>query len=51
MGEQIPSKLAASRQEFDAALVHGQTGEVIRGDEKRETRELGGERIQIDGER
>lgn len=51
MGEQIPSKLAASRREFHAALDDSQTGEAIRGDEKRETRELGGERIQIGGER
>lgn len=36
MGEQIPSKLPASRREFDAALVDSQTGEVIRGDEKRD---------------
>ena len=36
MGEQIPSKLAASRREFDAALDASQPREAVRGDEKRD---------------
>lgn len=36
MAEQIPSKLAPSWREFDAALVDSQTGEAIRRDEKRD---------------
>lgn len=40
MGEQIPCKLVASRQEFNAALVDSQT---LVGDEgkKKKTREIG----------
>lgn len=49
MGEQIPSKLAASRPEFDPALVDSQTLDYE--EMKGETRELGGERTQIDEER
>lgn len=46
MGEQIPPKLAASRQEFDAVLVKSQTLEYE--EMKRETRELE-EWMRIDG--
>lgn len=48
-GWAIPSKLAASRQEFDAALVDCQT--LIYEEMKRETRELEVARTQIDEER
>lgn len=50
MGKQIPSKLAASRQEFDAALDASQPGEAAQGDEKTD-KGVRGERIQIDRER
>lgn len=48
-GWAIPSKLAASRQEFDAALVDCQT--LIYEEMKRETRELEVARTQMDEER
>lgn len=48
-GRAIPSKLAASRQEFDAVLVDCQTRKYE--EMKSETRELDGERTQIDEER
>lgn len=38
MGEQISSKLAASRQEFDTALDNSQTGDAMWGDEERDKR-------------